>query len=317
VRPIGRRFRGVSDVRDLLILGAGPAGLAAATVARALGLDALVLEGGARPGGQLLVTPTPIPDCPGLPASTGPALAEQLAAHLAQGGGAVRTGHHVERVDVREGVVTAGGEHHRARFLLLATGARPRRLGVPGERAELGRGPSPAARRYGDRYRDRAVLIVGGGDVALEEAVLFARAGARVILAHRGDGFRARRDFRSALEAEPRVDVRLRTKLCAIEGEPEVTRALLVGPEGPFHAEVGAVFVCAGLAPNSELVAGQVETDAQGFVVTGVAQRTSAGRLYAAGDVCSGSTWMAAAAIGQAATAVKEVERRIHLGDDP
>lgn len=164
--------------------------------------------------------PTPILDCPGLLSPAGPALAERLVEHLAGSGGAVHTGHRIDRVDAAEGLVTAGSERFHATFLLLATGARRRTLGVPGEGTDLGRGPSPAARRHGHLYRDRC-----------------------------------------------------------------------------------------------ELVRGQVELDAQGFIVTCVQQRTSAPRLYAAGDVCARSAWSVAAALGQAAIAVKDIERRLHLGD--
>jgi thioredoxin reductase (NADPH) len=200
----------------------------------------------------------------------------------------------------------------RARFVLLATGARRRTLGVPGERDELGRGLSPAARRYGDQFAGRTVLVVGGSDVALEEAALFSRVCDRVILAHRGTAFRGRADFRADVEREDRIDVRFGTTLLGIEGEPSVEAALLRGPSGPYREEVAAVVVCAGLAPNSELVASEVRTDPQGYVITDVQQRSSEARLYAAGDVCAGSAWSVAAAIGQAAIAVKDMERRLN-----
>lgn len=296
---------------DLVIIGAGPAGLSAAVVAQALKLRAVVLEAGEKPGGQILRNPTPILDCPGLEAPTGMVLADELMAHLARLGGQVRTGGRATRVNAASGEVEAAGELLRARFLLLATGARPRTLGVPGESGALGRGPWPAARRYGHLYRGRTALVVGGGDVALEEAALFAQVCERVILVHRREQLGGRPDFRAAVAAQPTIEIMTETTLLAIEGDPEVEGARLKGPEGVVRVEADGVFICAGLAPNGELVEGQADTDAQGFLITDGNQRTSAPRLYAAGDVCSGSAWSVAAAIGQAAIAVKDMERRI------
>jgi thioredoxin reductase (NADPH) len=301
---------------DVVIIGAGPAGLSAAVMAQALKLRAALLDAGEKPGGQLLRNPTRIVDYPGLDAPTGMAMAEGLLAHLTRMGGQVRTGGSAARVDAASGEVEVSGEVLRARFLLLATGARPRTLGVPGESGAIGRGPSPAARRFGDLYRGRTVIVVGGGDVALEEAALFAQVCERVFLVHRGSQLRGRPDFRAMVAADPRIKVIMETTLVSIEGDPEVQGARLRGPEGIFDVEADGVVICAGLAPSSELIRGQADLDAQGFVLTDIHQRTSAPRLYAAGDVCAGSAWSVAAAIGQAAIAVKDMERRLCL-DEP
>jgi thioredoxin reductase (NADPH) len=244
------------------------------------------------------------------------ALASQLHEHLTRVGGEVKTGRRVTRVDAALGEVEASGELLRARFLLLATGARPRMLNIPGERDELGRGSCPAARRHGHLYKGKTVLIVGGGDVALEEALLFADICERVLLIHRGSRFRARPEFQADVEASPRIEARMNTALVAIEGENEVNGARLEGPGGASRVEVAGVFICAGLAPHSELLRGQIDMDPLGYVITDVRQRTSAPRLYAAGDVCARSAWSVAAAIGQGATAVKDVERRICMADE-
>lgn len=301
---------------DLIILGAGPAGLSAAVVAQVLKLRAITLDASDQPGGQLLRNPTPIPDCAGLDSPSGMALASRLHEHLTRVGGEVKTGRRVTRVDAALGEVEASGELLRARFLLLATGARPRMLNIPGERDELGRGPCPAARRHGHLYKGKTVLVVGGGDVALEEALLFADICERVLLIHRGSRFRARPEFQANVEASPRIEARMNTALVAIEGENEVNGARLEGPGGASRVEVAGVFICAGLAPHSELLRGQIDMDPLGYIITDVRQRTSAPRLYAAGDVCARSAWSVAAAIGQGATAVKDVERRICMADE-
>lgn len=300
---------------DLIVLGAGPAGLAAAITARALRMRALVLEAGPRPGGQLLANPTPIVDCPGLRCDSGPALADRLTAHLQALGGAVRCAAEVTRVDAATGAVEAAGEALTATALLLATGATRRRLGVPGEADTPGRGLSPVARRFGAQLAGRTVVVVGGGDVALEEAALLARLCPRVVLVHRGERLGGRPDFRRAVERSPRIELRLATRLVAIEGAPEVSGVRLAGPDGERTVAAGGVVICAGLAPRSGLVAGQCALDDRGFVRVDTCQRTSAPRLYAAGDVCAGSTWTVAAAIGQGTIIVKDLERRIGAGE--
>lgn len=296
---------------DLVVVGAGPAGLAAAVIARSLGLSARVFEQAATAGGQLLGNPTPIPDCPGVEAPTGPALAAGLRAHVDRAGAVIDTGVAVHAVDLETGRITTNRGAVDARFVILATGVRPRTLGVPGERAEHGRGPWPAARAQGERYRGLPVVVIGGGDVALEEAAIFAQRGARVTLVHRGTHLAGRADFRAAVVENPAITVLTGTSLVGIEGEAAVTGARVVRAEETWVIPAAGVFICAGSAPNSELFAAQVETDPYGFVVTDVRQRTSATRGYAAGDVCAMSAWSVAAALGQAAAAVKDIERRV------
>lgn len=301
---------------DLIILGAGPAGLSAAVVAEVLKLRSITLDAGNEPGGQLLRNPAAIRDCAGIDSPSGMTLASKLHEHLTRLGGEVKTGRRVTRVDAARGEVEASGELLRARFLLLATGARARTLNIPGERDEPGRGPGQAARSHGHLFQGKTVLVVGGGDLALEEALLFSEICDRVLLIRRGSRFRARPDFRAPVEASPRIEVHMNTALLAIEGEDKVKAALIEGPRGVSRVEVAGVFVCAGIAPHSELLRGQIDMDPLGYVITDVRQRTSAPRLYAAGDVCAHSAWSVAAAIGQGAAAVKDMERRICMADE-
>jgi thioredoxin reductase (NADPH) len=301
---------------DLLVIGAGPAGMSAALWARRLDLEALVLDAGDRPGGQLWRIPGPVPDYPGLEPTLGADVAARFAASLAATDVSVRTGAVVERLDaVQATVELAGGERLSARFLVLATGVRPRRLGVPGESDVVGRGPAPVAYRHAPAFAGRRVLVVGGGDAALEEALLLAPVAEHVTVAHRGDRLTARPAFVDAVRRDPRIELRLGQRLVAILGDADVSGAELETTEGRIVIPVQGVFVCAGVQPNSELVRGQVDLDAAGFVRTGPMQRTSADRVYAVGDVCSGAALSIAAAVGQGATAVKDIQRRLASAD--
>jgi thioredoxin reductase (NADPH) len=297
---------------EVVIVGAGPAGLSAALWAHTLGLRYVVVEAAPAAGGQLYRVYNPVVDFLGSEgASDGADLARRFMAHVGAAGVRLRTGAVATAVDVARRTVALGGERVAGDFLVLATGVRRRTLGVPGEADVVGRGLSPAAARYAGEFRGRSVLVVGGGDAAFEEALILAEVCERVTLAHRGDAARARPDFRDQATAHPRIEILARTALAAIEGDATVERARIVGPDGERAVDVAGVFVCAGVAANAELVAGQLDLDERGYVVVDSRQRTSADRVYAAGDVCAGSSLTIAAAVGQGAAAVKDVQRRI------
>ncbi len=305
----------MADV-DVAIVGGGPAGISAAVWAHTLRLRYAAFDAGGAPGGQLHRVFNPVVDYLGVEdAPDGARLARRFSSHLEAVGAAIRRSARVTAIDVASGVVEADGGRVAARFLVLATGVRRRTLGVPGEADVVGRGASPAASRYANDFRGRATLVVGGGDAAAEEALILAEVCDRVALAHRGDELRARPDFRARIAAHPRIAVMARTELEAIDGEPGVERARLRGPDGPVELGVAGVFVCVGVVPNSELVAGALALDRAGYVVADARQRTSHERTYAAGDVCAGSSLTIAAAVGQGAAAVKDVQRRIAAGE--
>ena len=296
---------------DLIVVGGGPAGLSAALWAWDLRLSFVAFDAGPVPGGQLHRVYNKVADYPGLEARDGAGIARAFADHLARHAVEVRRSSAVESVDAAAGVVVAGGERFAASFVVLATGVRKRRLGVPGEAELLGRGVCPSASKYAPEFAGKRVVVVGGGDAALEEALILAETCELVTLVHRGSEFRARPDFRARVAAHPRVRVLFGTRILAIEGRERVEGAVLDSEPGGPPVAVEGVFVCAGVEPNVELVRGQVELDRAGYVVTDVRGRTTADRLYAAGDVRAGSSWTIAGAVGDGAAAVKDVSRRI------
>jgi thioredoxin reductase (NADPH) len=296
---------------DLIVVGAGPAGMSAALWARELKLRFVALEDAARPGGQLHRVYNRVADYPGVAAPHGAALAGLFADHLRSQGVAIRTHSAATRVDAARRAVVADGEELTAAYLLLATGVRRRTLGVPGEAEFAGRGVCPSATRHAEEFRGERVLVVGGGDAALEEALILARVCERVTLVHRGERFRGRPDFRERVAADPRIETITGARLAAIEGGERVERARLSVAGVEREVPVAGVFVCVGVLPNTEVVAGELALDDAGYVPTDSRQRTSADRVYAAGDVCAGSSLTIAAAVGQGAAAVKDISRRI------
>lgn len=298
--------------RDVIVIGAGPAGLSAAAWAHTLELDYLALDAATALGGQLHRVHNRVVDYIGVSASNGAELAAAFARHAGALGVRISTSVEVARVDVANRTVeTAAADRFAARRLVIATGVRRRKLGVPGEADFVGRGVSPSASKFAELFRDQPVLVVGGGDAAFEEALILARVCTRVTLAHRSDRFRARRDFRERVAADPKIDVLAGVELEAIEGTDRVERVRLGGRE----LDVAGVFICAGIEPNTELVAGQVELDDRGYVAVDSRQRTSAEGVYAVGDVTAGSSLTIAAAVGEGAAAVKDIQRRLGGGE--
>jgi thioredoxin reductase (NADPH) len=296
---------------DLVIVGGGPAGIAAALWAWDLKLRFAALDAGREPGGQLHRVYNQVADYPGVEAADGAGIARAFAEHLARHRVELRAGVAAERLDAESGAVEAGGVRLVARFVLLATGVRRRALGVPGEAELAGRGVCPSATRHAGEFAGRRVLVAGGGDAALEEALILAEVCDRVTLAHRGASFRARPDFRARVAAHPRIEVLFGAELRAIVGDGRVEGVRLNRAAADETLAVEGVFVCVGVEPNSEIARGQLGLDPAGYVVTDVRGRTSADRVYAAGDVRAGSSWTIAGAVGDGASAVKDVSRRL------
>lgn len=296
---------------DVFIVGAGPAGISAAIWAHTLKLRYAVVESAAVAGGQLLRVHNRVVDYAGMPSENGATLAERMREHADELGVAIRSGVSVASVDLDRGVLRVDGAEVETGFVVLATGVRARLLGIPGEGAFVGRGVSPSASRFAEEFRDRRVLVVGGGDAAFEEALILAGVCREVTLVHRSATFSARADFRERVASDSRIRVIEFAELLAIEGADRVERVRLQVRGEESSLDVDGVFICAGVEPNSELVAGQVALDARRFIAVDTQMRSSNSRLYAVGDVRSGSSLTIAAAVGEGATAIKDIQRRL------
>ena len=267
-------------------------------------------------GGQLTRVFNPIPDYAGLLLKDGEDLKEHLRAQLSaldirpQLGQAI-----VEITGDGPRVITARGEALQARGLILATGVEPRRLGVPGEVEFLGRGTGGSPRRDRDHHAGLPVAIVGGGDAALENALLLAEVCSRVVLIHRRSTFRARAAWLERVRAEPRIEVLTDTRVKAMLGTDRVQGVKLETPYGERTLDVSAVFVRIGVGPVSQLVQRLVRCDPDGYVQVDADQRTSTAGIYAIGDVCNPIYSSLATAAGQGMVAAKAIARGIAAGN--
>ncbi|UCH33551.1 MAG: thioredoxin-disulfide reductase [Armatimonadota bacterium] len=297
---------------DLVIIGAGPAGLTAAIYSSRAGLAPLVVER-QLPGGQMGLTYL-IENFPGFPeGAAGVELAERMRQQAERFGAEFRMAA-VDRIRPGEGGIELDleGEPLRARALIVATGARWRALGVPGEREFLSRGVSYCATCDGPLYRGQPVAVVGGSDHAVEEALFLARYAEPVYLIHRRDQLRATQVLQREVLSNDKVTVLWNTVVTEIVGADAAVRALnlrnvATGEESTL--EVPAVFVCVGTEPVSEVAAGVLELDDKGYIVVDADLRASVPGIYAAGDVRSGAWPQVVTACADGALASRSAER--------
>jgi thioredoxin reductase (NADPH) len=270
--------------RDLIIVGAGPAGVSAALWARSLELEPLVLERAGRTGGQLHLIHFALRNVAGSVGLTG----AELAARMTPSGPPpfdLRLGAEVTSIDPDRGAVhLADGAVLETRALLIAAGARRRRLDAASAERLTGHGVSYSATRDRARFAGRTMLVVGGGDAAYENALILADAGCPVTLVVRGAP-RARREFRERVASRATISVRERARVLEVLGEDQVTGARIERPDGVESVVCEGIVVKIGMAPNSEPYRSALETDREGYLVVDPALRTRHRQVWAAGDI--------------------------------
>jgi thioredoxin reductase (NADPH) len=301
-----------SIVHDVIVIGSGPAGYTAAIYAARAQLKPLVFEG-TQFGGALMTT-TEVENYPGFrDGITGPELMDEMREQALRFGADLRM-EDVDAVSLDAPVksVTVGDQTYQARSIILAMGAAARHLGVPGEEALIGMGVSTCATCDGFFFRDQDIAVVGGGDSAMEEATFLTRFARSVTLIHRRDQFRASRIMLERARANDKIKFLTNTQVTAIEGDPKVSgirlRNAITGEESTLA--VTGVFVAIGHDPRSELVRGQVDLDAAGYVqVEGSTTSTSVEGVFAAGDLVDHTYRQAITAAGTGCSASIDAER--------
>lgn len=284
---------------DVVIVGGGPAGCAAGLYAARAGLRTLVLTGG-EPGGQLGIAET-VENYPGTGALSGPELAADMRQDAEKAGAEFRDERAAE-VCLRERRAETGRGACRGRTLIFAAGAAPRRLGIPGEESLRGRGVSWCAACDGAFFKGKdVVVVVGGGSSAAAEALTLSRLCRRVYLVHRRDSLRAERRLTEELERTENVTFLWNAQAEAILGTEMVTGLAYRELSSDQRRELpcAGVFIAAGREPSTELVRGQLELDAGGYIPADETTRTAIPGVFAAGDV-------RAKAVRQVVTAVAD-----------
>ena len=305
-------------VRELIIIGSGPAGYTAAVYAARAQLAPLVFEG-SQFGGALMTT-TEVENYPGFTDGImGPELMEQMRNQAKRFGAELRS-EDVEAVDLTGPVksVTAHGVTYQARAVILAMGAAARYLGIPGEQELLGRGVSACATCDGFFFREQDIAVIGGGDSAMEEATFLTRFARSVTIVHRREEFRASRIMLERAKDDPKITFRTNAEVVAVNGEGSVAhltlRDTVTGEESTL--DVTGMFVAIGHDPRSELVRDVLPVDSDGYVQVDLpSTRTALEGVFACGDLVDHTYRQAITAAGSGCSAAIDAER--WLADTP
>ena len=302
-------------MHDVIIIGAGPAGLSTAFWCDELGLDTLVLEQAEQVGGQLHRVYNPINNYLGLKVRNGAELLERFTADVDSAEFDLWTQTSITSVDLKaKRVSLASGEEIQSIALVIATGVRPRELGVPGEKEFVGKGMIESGARDRELFAGQDVCVVGGGDAAVENALLLAEICPTVTLVHRGKKLRARREFTEQLQAKHCITVFTEAVLTRIMGQDRVEAVEIQRKQGlkPFQLAVRGVLIRIGVEPNTQLFREQVETDESGYIVVNSRQETNVPMVFAVGDVSNPVAPTISSATGAGATAAKLIASRLN-----
>jgi thioredoxin reductase (NADPH) len=314
----------MSDARQVVIIGSGPAGLTAALYAARANLRPLLVEG-FEAGGQLMLT-TLVENWPGFrDGIMGPALMEEMRAQALRFGGEIVHGN-VTAVDLAKPPFTiqTASARYEALSLVIATGASARWLGLPSEKALVGRGVSSCATCDGAFFKERPIAVVGGGDTAMEEALFLTRFASQVTVVHRRDKLRASKIMQDKAFANPKITFAWNTVVEEIAdvAKGEVIGMVLRNVETGTRSElpVDGVFVAIGHSPNTQLFAGQLDMTPSGYIVTHAGTRTSVPGVFAAGDVQDHVYRQAITAAGTGCMAAIDAEKYLegvpqHIGE--
>jgi thioredoxin reductase (NADPH) len=314
-----------TDVRDVIIIGSGPAGLTAAVYAARANLAPLVIEGepsstSDQPGGQLMLT-TEVENFPGFPEGImGPELMLRFREQAARFGADLRT-EKATRVDlagrpfgVWVGDPAAAEPTYRARAIIISTGAQSLMLGLADEARLIGHGVSTCATCDGFFFRDQQIAVVGGGDSAVEEATFLTKFASKVIMLVRRDELRASKIMQARARANPKIEIRWNTVVREVVGEATLDHLVVEDVQTGARSDlaVTGLFVAIGHRPNTDLVKGQLELEDSGYLVTGQgggATTTSVEGVFACGDVQDHTYRQAITAAGSGCQAAIDAER--------
>lgn len=302
-------------MHDVIIIGAGPAGLSTAFWCDELGLDTLILESSDVVGGQLHRIYNPITNYLGLNARDGQELAERFSAGIDEKDFDLWTRAEIDLVDLRaKRIRLRSGEALQAIAMVIATGVRRRTLGIPGETEFAGKGIMESGARDFALYRGADVCVVGGGDAAAENALLLAEVCSTVTLIHRGKELRARREFRERLKSDHRITVFTESVLTRMIGRDQVEAVEVQRRDGlkPFQIAVKGVLIRIGVVPNTDLFREPLQLDSKQYVTINHEQETSISLVFAVGDVSNPLAPTISSAVGAGATAAKVIAARLN-----
>lgn len=304
----------MSDIKDVVIVGSGPAGYTAAIYAARAQLKPIIYEGSVTAGGALMNT-TEVENFPGFPTGVmGPELMESMRKQVERFDCKIVTDDIVEMKltgDIKE-VTDGSGNTVKAKSVILAMGSAYKEIGLPNEKRLSGRGVSWCATCDGFFFREQVIAVVGGGDSAMEEANFLTRFASKVVLIHRRDSFRASKIMIERAQANPKIEFLMNHEVIDVLGEDKVVglkvRNTVSGEESV--KDFTGLFVAIGHLPRSELIVGQVDLNAEGYVnVVGRSTNTNIPGVFACGDLVDFTYRQAITAAGSGCQAALDAER--------
>ena len=296
---------------ELIIIGGGPAGMAAAIYAARAELDFVVIEGSMMPGGQVLTT-SDVDNYPGLPGVGGFELANKLAEHAKALGARFMTENVLSmKAEGSIKIITTEKNTYESRSVIISTGAVHRKAGVRGEEEYAGRGVSYCATCDGAFFRNKVAAVVGGGDVALEDALYLSRLCSKVYLIHRRDEFRAAKSLVTKAKQVENIEFILDSIVEEIKGENKVTSVIIRNKNTDAENEiaVNGVFFAVGMQPMTAYVDEAVAVDEAGYILAGEDCCTNIEGVFAAGDIRTKQLRQIITAVADGANAVTSVEK--------
>ena len=300
-------------IYDVIIIGAGPAGLTAGIYGKRAGLSTLILDTSSISGGQILNT-YEIDNYPGFPGASGEGLAEAMKNHCEKLGVEFARGkvsYIIDKGDTKE-LVTKKATF-TAKSVIIATGASNKKLGCPGEEELSGVGVSYCATCDGAFFKEKEVAVVGGGDVALEDALYLSRFCTKVHLIHRRDEFRGAMVLQDHVKAVDNIDIIYDTVVESINGEDSVNslhiKNVKTGEERDLAVE--GVFIAIGTEPNTAKIEGLPKLDSRGYIIAGENCETSKAGIYAAGDVRTKQLRQVITATADGANAIFSIQKQL------
>jgi len=302
-------------IHDLIILGSGPAGLSAAIYAQRAQLDTIIIEKNMMSGGQILNT-YEVDNYPGLPEISGFDLAMAFRGHADKLKAAFKEDM-IIRADLSGSIKTivCEEETYQAKTVIIATGAHHKSLGVPGEELFSGAGVSYCATCDGAFFRGKETAVIGGGDVALEDAIFLARMCSKVYVIHRRDELRGAKSLQTKLKSLENVEIIWDTVVEEITGAGKVSALKLYNKKTEEKRElpIDGVFIAVGIEPDSHAFEGQIELDAQGYIIAGEDGCTSVPGVFAAGDVRTKPLRQVITAAADGANCITSTERYLTM----
>lgn len=299
---------------DVIIIGGGAAGMSAALWCDELKLSALLLESKNELGGQLHIVYNPIENHLGVTTKNGKELNRIFLKQIEKRSFEIRLNAEVKEVNFRtKTVYLTDGSEFSARAVVIATGTRRRRLGVDGEDKFQGKGILESGKREAEKVKGKTVAIIGGGDAALENALILAETAAKVYLIHRRQEFRGRDEFITEVIKNKKVKILLETEVCEISGDGKVESLKLKNSSDEIQTlPVDALLLRIGVEPNTQIFKTKLKTDKSGYLKVNSSCETNIKNIFAVGDVANPIALTVSTAVGTGATVGKILHEKLN-----